>query len=159
MRRFLLVPLAALIGVAFALVFRHFFPAKMVHSAPPIETPSRKAGGSMDGEAAQPTSRPAAHVEPWPTGYVALGRRVTVQMSDGTTRIERVDSASRDARLGSRNRHGEVTDIDRNAVVIDGEKKFLKPSARPASPVNTPVQASGAPSAPTSSGFPVPVVR
>lgn len=48
---------------------------------------------------------------PYPTGFVIMGRKVTVQMSDGTTRTERDD---------------EMTRIERNSVTISGQKMFIR---------------------------------
>lgn len=59
---------------------------------------------------------------PYPTGYVMSERRVSVQMSDGTVRIE--------ARAGKVRGVGEVTRLERNAVWLSGEKHYLKPSPR-----------------------------
>lgn len=150
MRRFLFILLAALVGVGLSAVVRLVFPRGESHaSKAAVVESSREADATTAGSEATPRPQQLDQ-EPWPTGYVVVGRRVTIQMSDGTTRIERVDSLARTNRLGVGNGHGEVTDVDRNAVVIDGRKMFIKPAPRPVvsplspgTPPVVPLMASG----------------
>jgi hypothetical protein len=50
--------------------------------------------------------------EVFPTGYVARGRKITVQMSDGSVRTER---------------DTELSNVERNSVTLDGRKIFIRP--------------------------------
>jgi len=110
--------LAAVLGVLIAWPLRAF-----LTSAPaPVEVQTSADASSKpeaDDASAPATpsrsSKPPVESPPYPTGYAVLGRKVIVQMSDGTTRIER------DAQLSS---------IERNSVTINGEKLFIKPKPR-----------------------------
>ncbi len=80
---------------------------------------------------------PAAFVDqaaPYPVGYVASNTRITVFMSDGTTRNER---------------DAELTRVERNSVTIDGRKQFFR--ARPRDPAVIPTSAPSAPPVPQES--------
>lgn len=69
--------------------------------------------------AVAPLSAPvASSAEPHPVGYAVMGRRITVQMSDGTTRTER---------------DVELANVERNSVTISGRKLFLRAAPRLAS--------------------------
>lgn len=129
MRRLFTLLLAALLGACAAAAVRYLFPP----SIQTVET-GDAAQAQRDAAPASTASDPAQPAEPettYPTGYAVRGLRAVVQMSDGTTRIEYQPTPGRTARLGLRNEHGEVTDIDRNAVVIDGRKMHIKPAPRP----------------------------
>lgn len=72
-----------------------------------------------------------AYGEVYPVGYVVRGRKVTVQMSDGTTRTDR---------------DAEVSAVERNSVTIDGRKLFFR--AAPRLPASAPATAPLVPRAP-----------
>lgn len=62
-------------------------------------------------------------IEPVATGYVIYRGRVTVQMSDGSTRIEQTDEDGVVL--------GEIHRVMRNAVYENGVKRYLMPKPRP----------------------------
>lgn len=93
-------------------------------------------GGSASSAASAPSassSLPSLQLQPhanfaspgivspqvYPTGYCVRGKRVIVQMSDGTTRTER---------------DKELSNIERNSVTLDGKKLFLKGSGAGSAP-------------------------
>lgn len=108
--------------------------AKAVSESAEVSSLSRgfmSAGSAASGASVAPAVPAAAGYAPdsvpFPTGYVVFRGRVTVQMSDGTTRIERWESED-----GVR---GEVTSIDRNAVYLDRVKLFVRPRPRDTLPL------------------------
>lgn len=78
---------------------------------------------SIFGASASPASvgQSPARSEPsepiWPTGYAIFGRKINIQMSDGTYRIE--------------GRSDGLVRIERNGVFMNGQKHYFKPSPRP----------------------------
>jgi Zonular occludens toxin (Zot) len=89
-------------------------PAKV--NSPASSRPRDVVGASTVSPASSRQASASVVVAPWPTGYVAAGRRVCVQMSDSTWRIER---------------DAELTNVERNSITLNGEKLFFRPAARP----------------------------
>lgn len=108
-------------------------------------TADQSAHANQDGGAAEraalpppvatPSGAAVTELPPYPTGFVRMGRKVNVHMSDGTTRTERDD---------------ELTKIERNSVTLDGKKLFIRASRPPAlpSPAPLPQTAPNEPQAP-----------
>jgi len=117
MRRFLRLLVASIIAALVAVGVRALVPDR---SAPASESPAPEPPkiepAQVDPLPSGAPSRGREEEPPYPTGYVLAGGRITIQMSDGTTRTERDDALSR---------------VERNYVVLDGETLHFKPRARP----------------------------
>lgn len=116
----------------------------LTQSVPPSSIPSKTILPTSQRIDQEATQGPV----PYPTGYVLKGTKITVQMSDGTTRTES---------------DRELTSITRNSATIYGTKHFFRPAPKPISPpspasvpVAGPSFVSDTPSRadPPSSGFP-----
>lgn len=105
------VALGALLGAAIAIPLRAWLrPSDTAHKQAATEASSKPKADAASAAAA-PAPKPE-EIPPHPTGYVLLGRKVNVVMSDGTTRTERDE---------------EMSKIERNSVTLDGKKLFFKP--------------------------------
>lgn len=150
MRRFLHLVLAVALGCSAGWAFRRVPVGTVAASMPgtvttdvPLQLPSPQsevAQGKLSELPAPPLP------EAVPTGWAVRGKRIVVQMSDGTTRTDR---------------DKEVALIYPNSVTLRGRKYYLGSGAKraPASPVQPGAVAQGAPGvAVVSSGDRVPPV-
>lgn len=136
MRRFIHLLLAAVLGSSLGILARRATTAPAPMEAVPEV---REAQKGLGAPAALPGRVAVGHEEvpPYPTGYVALGRRVTVQFSDGTTRTE-VDP--------------ELDEVHRNGVILSGRKLFFRPAPRAAATQGPAVSAAASSSPEPSQG-------
>jgi hypothetical protein len=124
MRFVLRIVLGALIGVGLGLSARAVFKPSPSSSQAKQEVEPQ----ASDSKPAAPVPLLGDGVEReetslYPTGYVVKGMTINVIMSDGTVRTER------DKEMGT---------VERNSVILDGKKVFIKPAkkeAKPDSPV------------------------
>ena len=114
MRRFLFIILASFIGCAIGVASRHLFHAKASKVAPDgvAERDAQHAPATVADATAPATVLKEA---PYPTGYAVKGKKVFVQMSDGTVRTEQ---------------DKELESVRRNSITIAGKKLFFKPAPR-----------------------------
>lgn len=129
-----LLLLANVVSITAALGVRHFFIKPVVAPAtvPPVEQPTAE-----DAMPKKPEKEDMKPLKPEPpplvvTGMLRKGNRITVVMSDGTTRTEQdnVPARVKDPFAGKE----LLTYATRNFVVYDNKRLYLTPNQKPEKP-------------------------